>query len=322
MIKRTLLFTSPAYLHTRHEQLVVRVKGTDEDSTIPIEDIGVAVLEHQEIVLSQAALSKLLAGNVSVVVCDEKHLPAGLLLPLEGNTLQSERFTAQLAASVPLKKQLWQQTVSAKILNQALHLEYQRKPAETLRRLSRSVRSGDVDNSEAHAARTYWKTLFGSMSGDGEPFVRDRYGEPPNNLLNYGYAILRAAVARALVVSGLLPTLGIHHHNRYNAFCLADDVMEPFRPFVDCIAYSLYSHTPNRDFELTKDDKKALLQVLTAPTDVMGERSPLLIAVSQATSSLVKCFSGEARDLVYPRFTSPLTLSERTDEPEERDEKK
>jgi len=238
-----------------------------------------------------------------VVVCDAQHLPSGLLLPLDGNSLQTERFAAQLHAKLPLKKQLWQQTVAAKILNQALHLEHHGKSAEALRRLAKQVQSGDKGNREAQAARLYWKALF-----EGEDFSRDRFGAPPNNLLNYGYAILRAAVARALVSSGLLPTIGIHHTNRYNAFCLADDIMEPYRPFVDYIVFEMWQ---TRDktmsfFELTKEHKRILLQVLTAPTDMQGERSPLLVALSQTTASIVRCFEGTAKEIIYPRTFDPV----------------
>jgi len=265
-------------------------------------DVVVSLWKSSEITLSQSALSKLLAYNVAVVVCDAQHLPSGLLLPLDGNSLQTERFAAQLHAKLPLKKQLWQQTVAAKILNQALHLEHHGKSAEALRRLAKQVQSGDKGNREAQAARLYWKALF-----EGEDFSRDRFGAPPNNLLNYGYAILRAAVARALVSSGLLPTIGIHHTNRYNAFCLADDIMEPYRPFVDYIVFEMWQ---TRDktmsfFELTKEHKRTLLQVLTAPTDMQGERSPLLVALSQTTASIVRCFEGTAKEIIYPRFMAP-----------------
>ncbi|MFQ3598763.1 MAG: type II CRISPR-associated endonuclease Cas1 [Chloroherpetonaceae bacterium] len=301
MIKRTLLFTSPAHLSTRYEQLVIKPREGDE-ANVPMEDIGVVMIESPEVTLSAAALSKLTAYNVAVVVCDAQHLPSGLLLPIDGNSVQTERFLAQLAAKLPLKKQLWQQTVAAKILNQALHLEYLGKTAENLRRLSKQVQSGDKGNREAQAAKLYWKSLF-----EGEEFSRDRFGAPPNNLLNYGYAVLRAAVARALVGSGLLPTIGIHHQNRYNAFCLADDIMEPYRPFVDAVVYRLWQ---SRDktvemFDLTKEHKRALLQILTLPTEMLGERSPLLVALSQTTASLVRCFQGEATDMIYPRFTAP-----------------
>jgi CRISPR-associated protein Cas1 len=309
MIKRTLLFTTPAHLSTRYEQLVVKPREAEEVK-IPMEDIGVLLLENAEITLSQSALSKLLAYNAAVIVCDAQHLPSGLLLPLDGNSLQTERFASQLAAKLPLKKQLWQQTVSAKILNQALHLEHLGKTAETLRRLSKQVQSGDAGNREAQAAKLYWKSLFEGEDGERSEarFSRDRFGAPPNNLLNYGYAILRAAVARALVGSGLLPTLGIHHQNRYNAFCLADDVMEPYRPFVDFIARDIWQRRDKtiEIFDLTKDHKRDLLQVLTTPTEMpSGERSPLLVALSQTTASLVRCFEGEASEMIYPRFTAP-----------------
>ncbi|MCS6987974.1 MAG: type II CRISPR-associated endonuclease Cas1 [Chloroherpetonaceae bacterium] len=309
MIKRTLLLTSPAHLSTRYEQLVVKLRDAEEETRVPMEDIGVLLLESPEVTISTAALSKLTHYNVAVVVCDAQHLPSGLLLPLDANSVQTERFLAQLEAKLPLKKQLWQQTVAAKLLNQALHLEHRGKPAETLRRLSKQVQSGDKGNREAHGAKLYWKALF-----EGEDFSRDRFGAPPNNLLNYGYAALRAAVARALVSSGLLPTVGIHHQNRYNAFCLADDVMEPYRPFVDCVALDLWQKRDKTAplLELNKDHKRELLQVLTAPTDMQGERSPLLVALSQTTASLARCFQGEARQILYPKFLPP-----KRDEPNE-----
>jgi CRISPR-associated protein Cas1 len=302
MIKRTLLFTTSAYLSTRFEQLVVKMRETEEEIRIPIEDIGVVMIESPEVTLTAAALAKLTAYNAAVVVCDAQHLPAGLLLPLDANSVQTERFLAQLEAKLPLKKQLWRQTVAAKILNQALLLEHLGKTAETLWRLAKQVQSGDKGNREAQAAKHYWKALF-----EGEAFSRDRFGAPPNNLLNYGYAVLRAAVARALVSSGLLPTVGIQHQNRYNAFCLADDLMEPYRPFVDFVVYRLWQM---RDktlelFELTKEHKRELLQILTLPVEMLGERSPLLVALSQTTASLVRCFQGEASEMIYPRFIAP-----------------
>jgi CRISP-associated protein Cas1 len=304
MIKRTLLFTTPAHLSTRYEQLVIKPRHTEEETSVPMEDIGVAVLESAEITLTTAALAKLMFYNVAVITCDSQHLPAGLLLPLEGNTVQSERFAAQLDAKLPLKKQLWQQTITAKILNQALHLEHLGKPSERLRVLARGVLSGDTSNREAQAAKVYWETLF-----SGEAFSRDRFGLPPNNLLNYGYAVLRAAVARALVSSGLLPTLGIHHHNRYNAFCLADDIMEPYRPFVDVIVARLWQVRPRHlpIVDLTKEHKRELLQVLTLPVEMLGEKSPLFVSLSQCSASLARCFAGEADKIIYPRFIAPTS---------------
>ncbi len=321
MIKRTLLFTTPAHLSTRYEQLVVKRRDAEEETRVPMEDIGVMLLESNEVTISTAALSKLTHYNVAVVVCDAHHLPSGLLLPLDANSVQTERFLAQLSAKLPLKKQLWRQTVAAKILNQALLLEHLGKTAETLRRLAKQVQSGDKGNREAQGAKLYWKSLFeGEPTDDGSsssPFSRDRFGAPPNNLLNYGYAVLRAAVARALVSSGLLPTVGIQHQNRYNAFCLADDIMEPYRPFVDFTVHRLWQTRDKTEeiFELTKEHKRELLQILTLPVEMLGERSPLLVALSQTTASLVRCFQGEASEMIYPRFIAP-----KPDEPNDESE--
>jgi CRISP-associated protein Cas1 len=297
MIKRTLLFSSPAYLHTRHEQLVVETKGQTPPRTVPIEDLGAVVLEHAEISISQTAIAKLLANNTAVVYCDAQHYPAGLLLPLDGNTLQQERFEQQIAASAPLKKQLWQQTVRAKIKNQALVLEYAGHSALPLLFKLKQVRSGDPTNEEGQAARLYWQQLFAPLK-----FGRDRFGLPPNNLLNYGYAILRAAVARALVGSGLLPTLGIHHHNRYNAFCLADDLMEPYRPWVDRLVLELVRTDLTGEYPLDKASKASLLGLLTQDVLLREQRHPLMIALSQTTASLVRCFAAETDEILYPTF--------------------
>jgi CRISPR-associated protein Cas1 len=226
-------------------------------------------------------------------------MPAGLLLPLEANTLQQERFQAQIEASIPLKKQLWQQTIHAKILNQAHLLQACRQPGvKNMLAWAENVKSGDSENLEARAAAYYWDNLFPAI----KEFRRGREGIPPNNLLNYGYAILRAIVARALVASGLLPTFGIHHHNRYNAYCLADDVMEPYRPFVDKIVVEITDSGEKFD-ELTKELKVRLLGVPVTDVIVNGQRSPLMIAVGQTTASLAKCFLGESRKMIYPSFT-------------------
>lgn len=202
----------------------------------------------------------------------------------------------QIDASLPLKKQLWQQTIQAKIANQATALSQERFcEVSNMRKWAADVKSGDIENLEGRAAVYYWQNLFGHIPG----FRRDREGVPPNNLLNYGYAILRAVVARGLVGSGLLPTLGIHHHNRYNAYCLADDIMEPYRPYVDKLVCEIISE--NNDYaELTKEIKAKLLSIPVLDVNIGGERSPLMIAVGQTTASLYKCFSGELRKITYP----------------------
>ncbi len=297
MIKRTLYFGNPAYLKTKDEQLVFEGADTGEQKTIPIEDIGVLIIDHQQITITQALLSKLLANNVAFITCDASHHPTGLLLNLDGNTLQSAKFAAQIDATVPLKKQLWQQTVSCKILNQAAVLDTEKIPTKNLRNWAAEVKSGDSENHEAIAAAYYWKNIFPEFLA----FKRDRFGLPPNNLLNYGYAILRAIVARSIVASGMLPTLGIFHKNQYNAYCLADDIMEPYRPFVDKVVVDIVRMNGNF-LELTPSMKKDLLNIPAMDVLINEEKSPLMVAVQKTTASLVKCFEGKQRKIAYPSF--------------------
>ena len=305
MIKRTLYFGNPAYLSLKLKQLVVRLPqkdGEEKDDreltrTVPIEDIGVVILDHKQITVTQALLGELLDNNCAVITCDSRQMHVGLLLPLAGNTVQNERFRLQIDASLPLKKQLWQQTIEAKIRNQEAMLRYSTGAVHNnMLKWSESVRSGDVENMEARAAVYYWKTVF----PDNPYFVRDHEGGGANALLNYGYAILRAIVARALVASGLLPTLGIHHHNRYNAYCLADDMMEPYRPYVDKIVYEIISD--DSQAEVTVANKIKLLNIPVMEVVIGGRRSPLMVAVSHTATSLVKCFRGESRRLIYPEM--------------------
>jgi CRISP-associated protein Cas1 len=297
MIKKTLYFGNPAYLKTNTEQMVIEMVETGETKTVPIEDIGLLILDHQQITITQALMAKLLAYNVALINCDTTHHPVGLLLNLDGNTLQSQKFKAQVEASMPLKKQLWQQTVITKIQNQAALLKQQEMDAHFLFNLSKTVSSGDSGNNEAKAAAYYWKKLF----TDVPAFRRDRYGMPPNNLLNYGYAILRAIVARSLVGSGLLPTLGIFHRNQYNAYCLADDIMEPYRPFVDSAVCSIMKKHEDW-WELNTEKKKILLAIPAMDVVTDNQKSPLLNAVQRTTASLSRCFEGKARKIMYAQF--------------------
>jgi CRISPR-associated protein Cas1 len=309
MIKRTLYFGNPAYLKTANEQLVVEIpapaitlpEGQEEIKpeikTIPIEDIGLVILDHKQVTITQALLAKLLANNSAVITCDDTHHPAGMLLSLDGNTLQSQKFQAQIDATIPLKKQLWQQTIIAKIENQAALLKKQRAENKLMLRYAAEVKSGDSENHEAKAAAYYWKHIF----PEELEFRRERFGPPPNNLLNYGYAILRALVARSLVASGLLPTLGIHHRNQYNAFCLADDIMEPYRPYVDMVVYQIIRNN-GRFLEMTPAMKKMLLEIPAMDVRMDGEKSPMMNAVQRTTASLAKCFEGSARKLLYPEL--------------------
>ena len=310
MIKKTLYFGNPAYLSLKNAQLVIKLPEVEKNDTLPesfkvqtqvtkpIEDIGVVVLDNQRITITTGAIEALLENNCAVITCDHRSMPVGLMLPLSGNTTQSERFRDQINASLPLKKQLWQQTIQAKINNQASVLSSCRSPeVGCLRAWARDVRSGDPDNFEGRAAAYYWRNLFGKYIDN---FTRDREGVPPNNALNYGYAILRAIVARALVSSGMLPTLGIHHHNRYNAYCLADDIMEPYRPYVDEYVFRLIQKHGLPSEELSKAWKAELLLIPTLDVVIGGKKSPLMVGVSQTTASLYKCFSGEMRKVAYP----------------------
>jgi CRISPR-associated protein Cas1 len=270
----------------------------DAVKTIPVEDIGVVILDNKQITITHGLMEALLENNCALITCNSSRMPVGLMLPLAGNTTQTERFRDQINASVPLKKQLWQQTVQAKIQNQAYVLENKSKVVvKNMLVWANDVKSGDPDNYEARAAVYYWNNLFPNIPG----FTRGREGEPPNNLLNYGYAILRAVVARALVASGLLPTLGIHHRNKYNAYCLADDIMEPYRPFVDNLVFEIVESGIDIS-ELSQEIKAQMLNIPVLDVVINNQRSPLMIAVGQTTASLYKCFSGEIRKIKYPSF--------------------
>lgn len=309
MIKKTIYFGNPTYLSLKNKQMVIKLPEVEKSDlpenikkesvrTIPIEDIGVIVLDHQQITITQGLMAALLDNTSAVITCDARHLPTGLLLPLEGHTLYNERFRNQIEASLPLRKQLWQQTIKAKIENQAFCLQKNTfKSIAPLHVMARNVKSGDPDNYEAQAAVHYWKNIF-----EGNPgFIRAQNGAVPNNLLNYGYAILRAIVARSLVSSGLLPIYGIHHHNRYNAYCLADDIMEPYRPFVDNLVIDVMKRQEITE-ELTIELKREMLSVPVIDVCINGRRSPLMVAAGQTTASLSKCFCGELRKISYPTF--------------------
>jgi CRISP-associated protein Cas1 len=302
MIKRTICIQNACFLKFRNEQLVLsysHVKGMEDmpEKTVPIEDIGMLVLEHQQISLTHYLLDKLVSSNVAVITCNETHHPTGLFMPLESNTLQSERFRAQINATEPLKKQLWQQTVKAKISNQCAVIKKWDGKYNLLQNLADGVKSGDADNSEAVAAAHYWQNLFPPAWN----FYRKREGAPPNNLLNYGYAIVRAGMARALAGTGLLPTLGIFHRNRYNAYCLADDMMEPYRPFVDVVVRGIIEKTSHVQI-LTQELKVELLKIPNMDVLLNGETSPLMVAMQRSAASLSKCYLGEQRKLLLPEM--------------------
>ena len=302
MIKRTLFFGNPAYLSTKNEQIIISYPDKEQETkTVAIEDIGVIVLESQQITITNGLLEKLVNNNVALINCDQQHLPIGLLMPLSGHTEQSERFKNQINASIPLKKNLWQQTIAAKIANQGDLLKEKGIPMRKMELWAKQVTSGDALNHESRAAVFYWQSLSPILNQNEQLFTRGQNGLPPNNLLNYGYAILRALTARAIVSSGMLPTLGIFHRNKYNAYCLADDIMEPYRPFVDKIVCQILE-TEETIEELTLEIKKQLLSIAAIDVLIDGKKSPLMVAMSRTTNSLYECFEGSLRKLLYPEY--------------------
>lgn len=320
-MKKTLCFNNPAYLRAGLRQLEIEQPSTAgqpaRKTSVPFEDIGVVILENPQITISHVALASLLEQNTIVITCNEKHLPTGLLLPLDGNSLQSRRFREQIDASLPLKKQLWQQTVKQKIMNQARALNRQGLDGTPLLRWYLDVRSGDPDNVEARAAAWYWPRLFQNTplfqeikdDRNHDDFIRERYGDWPNCLLNYGYAVLRAVIARALVGAGLLPTLGIHHRNQYNAYCLADDIMEPYRPSVDALVCRLlHEHPhppePNKNGDVLSPALKRELLVIPVMDVLMENKTkPLQTAAQRTASSLAACYAGLERTILYPELS-------------------
>lgn len=306
MIKRTLYFGNPAYLKLSNAQIEVQIPVSNKDqikkewrtTTIPIEDVGMVVLDHQQITITQALLAQLMHNNTAVLTCNSSHHPAGLFLNMEGNTLQAKRFRKQSEMSLPLKKQLWAQTIQQKIYNQAAVLEKVNPPTCNFLYLnSDRVTSGDINNLEGQSAAYYWSHVFGSDS----QFTRKPEGANPNLLLNYGYAIIRAAMARAIVGTGLHCTLGIHHRNQYNAFCLADDLMEPYRPYVDLLVIDIMNNN-EMYADISKDNKAKLLSLLTLDTYIGKEKSPLQLALSKTSASLWQCIEGKRKKLILPKL--------------------
>ncbi len=292
MIKKSILIENKTAITAKNLQLVI--KSEIRESTIPVEDIGFLVLDHQEIYISLPAMNLLVESNTSVIICSKNHMPNGMFLNLNSHHIQQEVFRNQIEASAPLKKQLWQQTIVEKITNQGLLLQRITSKSNSLNFLASKVLSGDTTNMEGVAAQQYWKSFF------EHDFKRERFGDYPNNFLNYGYAILRAATARALSGSGLLNTLGIHHKSKYNAFALADDIMEPFRPLVDEKVFEIMQNYDEQ--ELNTKIKSELLQVLTRTVYFEDEKSPLMVALQKTASSLQQCFMGKRKKIKYPKL--------------------
>lgn len=295
MLKRTIVITEPFRLSYRNGQMVVATREMPEVTrTVPIEDMGFLLIENQMATATMPLLNALVDSGVSVVLCDGKGMPHAFLQNMDGNNSQGETLHLQIAVSEPTRKQLWKQIVEAKIYNQERLLNKLHGNGDVLKPFRMNVKSGDSDNREGAAAHAYFPLLFGA------DFTRDRTQEGINTLLNYGYTVLRAATARALVSSGLTPALGLFHHNRSNAFPLADDMMEPFRPFVDEVVYGLCEEGK---LTLTKETKGALIQVLYCDTEYPKVTRPLQVGLSLTMASLVKCFKGEQKKLSLPTLT-------------------
>jgi CRISP-associated protein Cas1 len=299
MIKKSILIENKTSITAKNLQLLI--KSELRESTIPIEDIGFLVLDHQEIYVSLPAMNLMIENNTSVIICGKNHLPNGLFLNLNSHHIQQEVFKNQIYATVPLRKQLWQQTIIEKISNQGILLAKITEKKNTFEFLASKVLSGDTTNMEGVAAQQYWKTFFDTYDIN---FKRERFGDYPNNFLNYGYAILRAATARALSGSGLLNTLGIHHKSKYNAFALADDIMEPFRPLVDEKVFEIMQNYEEQ--ELNTKIKSELLQVLTRTVYFKEEKSPLMVALQKTASSLQQCFMGNRKKIKYPKLWNSM----------------
>ena len=292
MLKRTLFFENAYHLSVKNRQLIVNDKKNDKKQVVPSEDIGFVVFDNRELSYTQAVLQLFSEHNTAVIICNEKHLPVSILQNLNAHHLQGQNIDYQLSASEPLKKQLWKQTVKQKILNQARLLKKLNKDYKALEEIAKNVKSNDSTNREGHAAKIYWSRIF-------ENFNRERYGNQPNSMLNYTYTILRTATAKALTGAGLLPVVGIKHHNKYNAYRLADDIMEPYRPYADTVVYNAFKKYPDYE-DLTKEIKAELLEILTFDTDFELIKRPLSIGLSITAASLVKCFKGDARKIQYP----------------------
>lgn len=294
MIKQTLFFTTSASVSLKYNQIEIRCKDTEEVITRPIEDVGVVIVENQMVHFTIPLLNALADNNVAVIFCNAQCMPNTMLMPLESNSVQQEVYRFQIETTLPTKKRIWKEIIEYKIRNQAALLNILGLDGKILKPYYMNVLSGDSDNREGVAAKIYWQQMYGRQ------FNRNRNGESPNSLLNYGYAILRAAVTRALLGSGLFPAFGLFHRNRYNAFPLADDIMEPYRPFVDQVVYQIFTSSP--DICLNKETKQSLVKVLFTDIKINGQMRPLQIALSMTTASLVRALKNKRENIIYPSF--------------------
>ncbi|MCD6556410.1 MAG: type II CRISPR-associated endonuclease Cas1 [Bacteroidales bacterium] len=294
MLKRTLFFVNPYHLFVKNKQLYVKDKMIDKEQMVPAEDIGYVIFDNKQLTYTHSVMQLFSENNTAVIFCNDKHMPASMMVNFESHHLHGQHSDYQIKASEPLKKNLWQQTIKSKIRNQASVLDYFNKKGEPLREISKHVTSGDSTNRESLAARIYWNSLFNN-------FIRHRDGKQPNSMLNFCYSILRSATAKAITGSGLIPVIGIHHKNKYNAYRLADDLMEPYRPFADRIVKETFAKFPDYK-DLTKEIKFDLTDILTTDVQFKKVTRPLSVGLSMTTASLVKCYKGEKKKISYPIF--------------------
>lgn len=302
MIKRTIYFGNPAYLSIKNKQLWVQKPRSESEPeptiyTIPVEDIGIVIADHPQVTFTHTVITSLQENNAVILWCGQNHMPVSMSLPIYANHTYSEKVRYQIEASEPLKKQLWKQTICSKIRNQANLMRKLGYNSLALEKMIVRVNSGDPENYEGQAAAIYWNALLKTYE-----VTRGRYDGGPNALFNYGYAILRSVIARNLVGSGCLPVMGIHHTNKYNPYCLADDIMEPYRPVVDAYIMEYLKGREDETEELTQKDKIHLLNIPVLDITIQGKSSPLMVGAQRTTASLVKCYQGLARKILYPEL--------------------
>lgn len=302
MIKRIIDISEPAYLHLKHQQLVIDKDGETVGS-LPIEDLGIVILENPQIVITQMAIIACQKNNVALIFCDDKHLPYSLLLPVsDGNNLHNKILRQQIEMSKPTQKRLWQQIVIHKIQQQIKTLEKAERNTISLQRLSSKVKSGDPENIEAQAAKKYWNLLF------GDDFRRNIDDPGINSLLNYGYSIIRAMIARAIVGSGLHPALGVFHKNQYNGLCLADDLMEPFRAWIDWLVYDFAIRNKDGDIEINQQTKSLFLSLPNESVQYGDKKMPLMVACHYLLADFKKSFDESHFKLRYPEWPNQISL--------------
>ncbi len=296
MIKKIIeISQARTHLSIRYGQLILKREG-EQISSISCEDVGVLLVDHRGVTYTHSVFTELLKNGAAIVLCGEDHHPSGMILPIESNSVQTERYRHQIKVKEPVKKRLWKQIVRAKIRHQAKLVKDDEAAYGALKILEKKVRSGDPENIEARASKIFWSSFF-----EDESFRRDINGPSPNNMLNYGYMVMRAAVARAICSAGLMPSLGLHHRNRYNAFCLADDVLEPFRGFVEARVKQLYEGGEGTE-DLGQYVKARLLDVLYDEINIAGFKGPLMVGLHRTAASLYRVFTGEQEKIDLPKL--------------------